>query len=161
LAPAADGLIIARRILASIVKRARSFIEDIAPGMVKEPNLYVKGIRKELAALKATPGAAAAVADFKARTKVYEDHYTKQNEEYRRTEVAPKVAAPQQAIDVAARVEALLTEHPEVVWMGGPALARFGLVEARKAGPGARFLIDPGRRVDDTDNELGSAWKIN
>jgi hypothetical protein len=157
---AADGLTIARRVLAIIVKRARSFIDEIAPGMVKEPNLYVKGIRDELAALKATRGAEAALAEFVARTKVYEDHYTKQNDEYRRTVVAAKVVAAKQALDVAARVEALLTEHPEVVWMGAPALARFGLVEAKRAAPDARFLIDPDLPPDDLEGDLGPAWKM-
>jgi hypothetical protein len=54
----------------------------------------------------------------------------------------------------------LLKEHPDVAWMGEPALARFGLVEAKKAGPGVRFLIDPGQPADDPDDDLRSVWKF-
>jgi hypothetical protein len=124
---------------------------------VLEPNAYVRGIRDEFAALRASRGTETAVAEFVARTKVFEDHYNKQNEEYRRTVVADEIAAAKLALDVAARVEALLKEHPEVVWMGAPALARFGLVEAKKAKVDARFLVNAGTPARDAFDEFETA----
>jgi hypothetical protein len=86
--------------------------------------------------------AKAAVEACMLKNKPFEDHYDARNREYRRTIVADEVAAANRALDVAARVETLIDERPEVLWMGAPALVRYGLIEAKKAAPTARFLVN-------------------
>ena len=96
-----------------------------------------------------------AVADRIAGNQAFEDHYAAKNAEYQKTDIAPQIAAAKRSLDVAARVEALTKEHPEVLWMGPAALTRYGLIEASKAAPDAKFLVNAGSgpyRPDEDDD---------
>jgi hypothetical protein len=68
--------------------------------------------------------------------------------------IAPQVAAAHRALDVAAQVEALIKVHPEYLWMGLRALIRYGLIEASKAAPNAKFLVNAdGSSYDPGDDD--------
>jgi hypothetical protein len=102
---------------------------------------------------------AKAKADVEAcvkRNRSFEEHYERQNAEYRRTVIADQISAAQRALDVSARVEGLIKEKPELLWMGAPAMVRYGLIEAKKALANARFLINASPKPnDENDNDTG------
>lgn len=197
---------VAETFLTEVVRRARRFLEYIAPKKKLQPNPYLMNLRVELAKLRAAQDAAQvswaeadvavleitmapipapaaerlahesaitlakqerdrraialknakqAVADRLVNNQAFEDHYDAKNAEYQKTGVAPQVAAAERSLDVAARVEALIKENPEVLWMGPRALVRYGLVEASKAAPDAKFLVnaDSGPYRPDEDDD--------
>lgn len=90
------------------------------------------------------------------RNRAFEEHYERQNAEYRRTVIADQISAAQRALDVSARVEGLIKEKPELLWMGAPAMVRYGLIEAKKAPANARFLINASSKPnDENDDDTG------
>jgi hypothetical protein len=182
---------VAETFLGELIRRARQFINHIAPQKKLQPNPYLLNMRNETINLRSAQDAAQlswakadvnvleitlapvpatgrqdhekritaakverdrraialknakqAVADRIASNQVFEDHYNVKDADYQKTEVALQVIAAKRSLDVAARVEALMKDHPEVLWMGPAALTRYGLIEASKAAPDAKFLVN-------------------
>jgi hypothetical protein len=199
---------VAETFLGELIRRARQFVNYIAPKKKLQPNPYLLNLRNELTKLRAAQDAAQvswakadvdvleitmapvpataterqdhekriiaakverdrraialknakqAVVDRIANNQAFEDHHDVKDAEYQKTDVALQIIAAKHSLDVAARVEALVKEHPEVLWMGPAAIVRCGLLEAKKAAPGAKFRVNansaPYRPDDDDDHE--------
>jgi hypothetical protein len=148
---------------AAHVSWARADVDVLEITLAPDPGTNRLDHEKRIALLKlerdrraiALKNAKQAVVDRIASNQAFEDHYDTKNADYQKTEVALQVIAAKRSLDVAARVEALVKEHPEVLWMGPAALTRYGLIEASKAAPGAKFLVnaDSGPYRPDEDDD--------
>jgi hypothetical protein len=148
---------------AAQVSWARADVDVLEITLAPDPGTNRLDHEKRIALLKlerdrraiALKNAKQAVVDRIASNQAFEDHYDAKNAEYQKIDIAPQIAAAKRSLDVAARVEALMKEHPEVLWMGPAALTRYGLIEASKAAPDAKFLVnaDSGPYRPDEDDD--------
>jgi hypothetical protein len=72
----------------------------------------------------------------------YENHFARLQAEYRKEVIEPKVQYGERILAVLTRCRALVTAYPEILVLGGLALFQFGIAEAEKAPPNARWFVD-------------------
>jgi len=99
----------------------------------------------------------AEVADFAKNHQQFENHFTRQQAEV----IEPKMQYGQRILAVLTRCRALVAAYPESLVYGGLALFRFGVAEAEKAGPDARWFVDNGPDDDDPDYTPPDGYTIH
>ena len=89
----------------------------------------------------------------------FENHFAKQQAEYRKVEIEPKVQYGERILAVLTRCRALVVAYPESLVFGGLGLFRYGVAEAQKAPSSARWFVDVGPE-DDPDNTPDQGFNI-
>jgi hypothetical protein len=103
----------------------------------------------------------AEVAEVAKIHQQFENHFARQQAEYRTTVIEPKMQYGQRVLAVLARCRALVMAYPESLVLGGLALFRYGCAEAEKASPNARWYVDVGEDGPDDDYTPDGGFTIH